>query len=472
MLAKRPDQTLDMWEQPNRHAPLAERMRPRSLEEFVGQGHLVGQGGVLERLIREDRLPSMILRGPPGSGKTTLARMFAAHSNSVFVPISATAAGVKDLRAAVEVARVRRRKDGRGTILFVDEIHRFNKSQQDALLPDVEAGVCTLVGATTENPSFEVNAALLSRARVFQLRELEVGELVRVLRMALEQRERGLASRGLRVDDTLLTAIAESSQGDARRALTTLELASDLLPDDAHELTRELVARALGRRDLRYDRAGEEHYNVVSAFIKSMRASDVDAAVYWLARMLEAGEDPMFVARRIVIFASEDVGNADPQAIQLASAVAAATHLVGMPEAVLPLTQAVVYLSLAPKSNTTLRSYGAARKDALDHGALPVPLEIRNAVTKLMRDVGYGGGYAYPHEFRGGQVPGRHSYLPRQLAHRHYVEVGPVGWEAEAVKRLAELVRDAAASTSKPPDTTISTGDPATSVLRRGNESS
>jgi putative ATPase len=437
-----------------RFAPLAERMRPRTLDEFVGQQHLLGPGRLLRRAIESDRLPSMILWGPPGTGKTTLARLLAAQGGAAFESLSAVGAGVKDIREVVERARVRRRDHGRGTLLFIDEIHRFNKSQQDALLPHVEAGVCRLIGATTENPSFEVNAALLSRARVLALRELGIDDLVMVMRHALDDRERGLGERPLAVDDALLRGIAAGAQGDARRALSDLEGAVDALPDGVDTLSAEHLAMALGRRALRYDKAGEEHYNVVSAFIKSMRASDADAAVYWLVRMLDAGEDPMFVARRIVIFASEDVGNADPQGLLVASAAASATHLCGMPEAALHLTQATLYLALAPKSNSALRSYAAAHKDVQRFGALPVPMAVRNAVTAMMKEAGYGTGYRYPHDFAGGVDRAHESYLPEQLARGgaedRYALLGALGWEREAALRLRARRTGGASDPSEP----------------------
>jgi putative ATPase len=416
--------------------PLAERMRPRTLADFVGQEHLTAEGRLLRRAIESDRVPSMILWGPPGTGKTTLARIVAGATGAAFETLSAVTSGVKDIREVVARARQRRTYERRATVLFIDEIHRFNKAQQDALLPHVEAGVCRLIGATTENPSFEVNAALLSRARVFQLRELSPSQIVSVLQRAVEDRERGLGQRGIVVETRLLEALARTAQGDARRALTTLELAVDALPDGQTQLLPEHVAAALGGRDLRYDKAGEEHYNVVSAFIKSMRASDADAAVYWLARMLEAGEDPMFVARRVVIFAAEDIGNADPQALVVAQAAAAATHLIGMPEATLALSQATQYLALAPKSNSAPRAYAAAREDVRRHGALPVPLSVRNAVTALMRQSGYGKGYRYPHDAEGGVDPDHDSYLPEPLADRQYVAPGDLGWEAAAFAAL------------------------------------
>jgi putative ATPase len=422
--------------------PLAERMRPRTLDEYVGQEHVVGPGKLLRRAIEADRLPSMILWGPPGTGKTTLAQIVAHSTGAAFEVLSAVSSGVRDIRAVIDRAKQRRRGAGQRTVLFVDEIHRFNKSQQDALLPHVEAGVCRLIGATTENPSFEVNAALLSRARVFALRQLDPAAIARVLQRALEDESRGLGLRGLSAEPRLLEALGRAAQGDARRALTTLEMAADLVPADATELLPEHVGEALGGRALRYDKAGEEHYNVVSAFIKSMRASDPDAAVYWLARMLESGEDLMFVARRIVIFASEDVGNADPQGLVVANAAAEAARFVGLPEAVLPLSQAVQYLSLAPKSNTALKGYFAARKDVKRHGALPVPMAVRNAVTSLMKQQGYGSGYRYPHESDGGVDREHVSHLPEALVQGpdgvpRYVHPAR-GWEADAFAVLCD----------------------------------
>lgn len=441
-------------------------MRPRSLDEVVGQEHLLGPDRLLRRLVESGRpLPSMILWGPPGTGKTTLARLLA--GKAAFEVLSAVSAGVKDIRAVVERAQTRRRHESRATMLFVDEIHRFNKAQQDALLPHVEAGVCRLVGATTENPSFEVNAALLSRARVFQLRPLGIGELVALMRRALVDGERGLGRPDVEVEDPLLAAIANTAGGDARRALGALEAVVDLLPPGQVVLTRALASDALGGQPLRYDKDGEEHYNVVSAFIKSMRASDADAAVYWLARMLESGEDPMFVARRIVIFASEDVGNADPQALVVAKAAADAVHFVGMPEAVLGLTQATTYMALAPKSNAALRAYAAARKAVKQYGALPVPLVVRNAVTDLMKEVQYGVGYRYPHDLAGGVDTDHVGYLPDAIERRRrsdpswepIVQATDRGWEGAAAAALAARRRSASDESVPSPSEEPSDGE-------------
>jgi putative ATPase len=404
-------------------APLAARMRPRSLSEFVGQDQIVGRGTALRTAIEAGRCPTMILWGPPGTGKTTLARLVAATTKARFVGLSAVTAGVADLRRVVAQARQARSAGGTHTILFIDEIHRFNKAQQDAILPYVERGDITLVGATTENPSFEVNNALLSRSRVYVLKPLGEDDIASIVDRALSDRERGLGGTVL-LEPEARGSLIGLSDGDARVALNALELAARTASSRGEPARIEVrdIEEAMQRRALRYDRAGDEHYDVISAFIKSVRGSDADAAIYWLARMLEAGEDPMFVARRLVILASEDVGLADPRAMSVAVAAQQATHAIGMPEALFPLSEATLYLALARKSNSTLRAYGKAREAIEETGTLAVPLHLRNAATNLMKRLGYGKDYRYAHDFEKSEVEQQH--LPDELAGRTFYEPG------------------------------------------------
>jgi putative ATPase len=419
--------------------PLAARMRPRSLDELVGQDAVIGPGSVLREAVEADQLPSLILWGPPGSGKTTLAMLLAARTKASFEHVSAVSAGVGDLRQIVARAGERRRL-GRRTVLFIDEIHRFNKAQQDAVLPYVESGLVQLLGATTENPSFEVNAALLSRARVVRLEALDAEALRIVVRRALADPERGLAGRGVGLDGAAEARLVGLAGGDARVALDALELAVVAVSrrgGTTVEVTD--VEGALQSPALLYDKAGDQHYWLISAFIKSVRGSDPDAAIYWMARMLEAGEDPLFVARRLVILAAEDIGLADPRALTVAVAAQQAAHFVGMPEGYLPLAEATLYLAMAPKSNSTIRAYGAARQDVLDTLHEPVPLHLRNAVTGLGKAMGFGAGYRYAHDEAGGVA--EQQYLPDRLAGRMYYEPGERGAEAAIAVRLAEIRR-------------------------------
>jgi len=419
--------------------PLADRMRPDSIEGMVGQQHLLGKGKLLGTALEQGRVPSFILWGPPGTGKTTLARATARHIDAEFVTFSAVLSGVADLRKAVERAREQRKLHGRGTVLFIDEIHRFNKAQQDALLPHVERGTVVLIGATTENPSFAINAALLSRARVFELQPLSSEEIGVLLQRALDDPERGLGGQDLQADAGALQGIAEGARGDARRALDVLEAAARhaLRPGGGGRIDEEAVREALASSTLLYDKSGEEHYNVVSAFIKSMRGSDPDAAIYWMMRMLEAGDDPLFVARRMIIFAGEDIGNADPSALRLAVAADQAFQRLGMPEGIYPLAECCLYLASAPKSNAVTVAWTEARKDVRERGALPVPRRLRNPVTSAMREWGYGDGYRYPHA-EGGYAPGE-VYLPDELRGRVYYRPTESGIEARIRAHLEKL---------------------------------
>ena len=417
--------------------PLAARLRPRTLEEFAGQKHLLGEGKVLRKLIESDRIGSMIFWGPPGVGKTTLARIIAGRTKAAFIDFSAVTSGVKEIKQVMEQAE-KNRVYGEKTILFVDEIHRFNKAQQDAFLPFVERGSVILIGATTENPSFEVNGALLSRCKVFVLQPLKTEELCGLLRRALAD-ERGFGGQNVEIGDDLVEAIAAFANGDARSALSTLEMAvlNGETDGDRTIVTRETVEQCTSKKSLLYDKKGEEHYNLISALHKSMRNSDPDAAVYWLARMLEAGEDPLYVARRVTRFASEDVGLADPRALEIAVAAYQACHFIGMPECSVHLTEAVVYLSMAPKSNALYTAYESAKKDALTMLAEPVPLVIRNAPTKLMKELEYGKGYRYAHDYADKLTDMQ--CLPDSLEGREYYRPTEEGVEAKIAARLAEI---------------------------------
>lgn len=417
--------------------PLASRLRPQTLEEFVGQKHLIGEGKVLRRLIESDRIASMIFWGPPGVGKTTLARIIAVRTKSSFIDFSAVTSGIKEIRGVMQQAEENRRYGDR-TIVFVDEIHRFNKAQQDAFLPFVEKGSIILIGATTENPSFEVNGALLSRCKVFVLQPLSTEDIVALLSRAIKD-ERGFGGQKIKIAPEHLEVIAGFANGDARSALSTLEMVvlNGEEKNGTISVTKEILEQCISRKSLLYDKKGEEHYNLISALHKSMRNSDPDAAVYWLARMLEAGEDPLYVARRVTRFASEDVGLADPRALEIAVAAYQACHFIGMPECSVHLTEAVVYLAMAPKSNAMEVAYLTAREDALKEIDEPVPLVIRNAPTKLMKNLGYGKGYQYAHDTQ--EKITNMQCLPDSLLGREYYRPTEQGVEGRYKTRLAEI---------------------------------
>lgn len=415
--------------------PLADRMRPRTLDEFVGQEHLVGKDMPLRKLIEGNRLSSLILWGPPGTGKTTLAHVIAGMLDAKFIPFSAVTSGIADLRKVITLAESNMRLGSR-TIVFIDEIHRWNKSQQDALLPHVEAGTIVLIGATTENPSFEVVSALLSRAAVYRLRELSEDDLRSILRAALTDKDRGLGNSTVKLDEAAENILLAIAAGDARTMLGTLETAV-LAKPPKNTITKAFIEDVIGRKAPRYDKSGEDHYNVISAFIKSMRGSDPDAAVYYLARMIDAGEDPKFIARRMVVFASEDIGNADPHAVLVAVAAFEAVNLIGLPECRINLSQAATYLASAPKSNASYRAIEAALSEVRQSGALPVPLHLRNAPTKLMKGEGYGRDYEYAHRKADAVVS--HAHLPEKLVDTIYYQPGERGHEAKIKEKLDKL---------------------------------
>ena len=417
--------------------PLAARLRPRTLDEFVGQKHLLDPGKVLRNLIEADRISSMIFWGPPGVGKTTLAQIIAQSTKAGFINFSAVTSGIKEIRAVMQRAEENRRF-GHQTIVFVDEIHRFNRAQQDAFLPYVEKGSIILIGATTENPSFEINGALLSRCKVFVLKALEPEDIMKILQRALTD-PRGFGKESVHMDEELLRMVGEFSNGDARSAISTLEMVvlnGEQRPDGIY-VTRDTVEQCTSKKSLLYDKHGEEHYNVISALHKSMRNSDPDAAVYWLARMLEAGEDPLYIARRVVRFASEDVGLADPRGLEIAVAAYQACHFIGMPECSVNLTHAVIYLSMAPKSNALDVAYATARTDALEHLDEPVPMNIRNAPTKLMNQLGYGKGYQYAHDLP--EKMAAMQCLPDSLKDRAYYQPTDEGVEQRYKERLQRI---------------------------------
>jgi putative ATPase len=421
--------------------PLADRMRPRTLDELVGQKHLVGKGKVLREIIENDRLNSIIFWGPPGSGKTTLAKIIASKTRSKFISFSAVTSGIKQIKEIMKIAGFNLNEHGTRTILFIDEIHRFNKAQQDAFLPFVEKGTIILIGATTENPSFEVNSALLSRTKTFVLDKLSEEDIKTLIKRALADRERGLGNYNIKISDDTVDFIARFSDGDARIAYNILELAVSTYPDKANRKTMEistaLVENVIQKKALLYDKNGEEHYNIISALHKSLRGSDPDAAVYWTVRMLESGEDPLYIIRRMVRFASEDVGLADPNALQVAISAKQSFEFIGPPEGYLAIIEAAVYLALAPKSNSLYTTYKKARTDVEEYGSLPVPYHIRNAPTRLMKDIGYGRGYKYAHDYNGAVVNQNH--LPDRLLSKRYYSPTNRGFEKELLERLKKI---------------------------------
>jgi putative ATPase len=425
--------------------PLAARLRPRTLDEYVGQTHILGPGKSLRQAIENGSVGSVIFWGPPGSGKTTLGRLIAAATNRTFAPFSAVSEGVPRIRQILAEARQRLDDGGNRTVLFIDEIHRLNKAQQDSLLPGVEDGTVTLIGATTENPSFEINGALLSRSRVFVLQALSTDDLRALLLRALSDTERGIGNRRLTVDEEALDVIAAEADGDARRALTVLEASADYVGDGGH-VTTAVAREAMQLRFARHDKSGEEHFNVLSAYHKSLRGSDPQGALYWMARMIEGGEDPMTIFRRAIAMAAEDVGLADPEALKLAVAARDAYHMLGPPEGYLPLAQMTIYLATAPKSNSSKAALGAALEAARNSPAAGVPMHIRNAPTALMKELGYNRGYQYAHDSAEGYIP--QEYLPDELRGAMFYEPGPFGFEKEISKRLAwwQSVRDRAAA--------------------------
>ncbi|MET0014454.1 MAG: replication-associated recombination protein A [Sedimenticola sp.] len=419
--------------------PLADRMRPRNLDEFIGQGHIVGLDKPLRKAIEADRLHSMIFWGPPGTGKTTLASLIARHSGAQFISLSAVLSGVKEIRSAVEQARQAQQMEGRATILFIDEVHRFNKAQQDAFLPHVENGTVVFVGATTENPSFELNNALLSRARTYVLKSLTGEDLEAILEQALEDGERGLGERGISMDPELKTLLAEAADGDARRALNLLEISADL--SDGEEITRQAVEEVITGNLRRFDKGGEAFYDQISALHKSVRGSSPDGALYWLCRMIDGGCDPLYIARRVVRMASEDIGNADPRALAVALDAWETQERLGSPEGELALAQAVLYMACAPKSNAVYMAYKAAMKDVRELGSQEVPIHLRNAPTKLMKELGYGKAYRYAHDEPDAYAAGEH-YFPEEVEARKYYHPVDRGLEikiGEKLARLAEL---------------------------------